>query len=373
MQVYKDINMCTGCSACVSICPNNCITMVEDQKGFLYPSVNEALCTKCGLCQSRCHTFIEKQAVAVKENVYSFVNSNKDVLLTSSSGGAFYEIASNIIKKKGVVCAAVYDSDWSVKHIITDKLEDLKKMQGSKYVQSRMENCFSKIKAYLKNDTTVLFVGTPCQVLGLKTFLNKDYDNLYLIDIICHSVPSPLIFKEYLNLLETQVGKIKHINLRDKTNGWSEYGLRIEGEKEDVFLPHKGNLYIEGFLDGLYHRPSCNECPVKARTGYQSDITLGDFWGYADIYPQADISNGVSAICVHSDKGEHLVSNMKPNEEKFEDLIKKNKRYNCSVTVSLQSDRFWHLYKKYGLKKAYRIIYRKPLITKFKTFIRKII
>ncbi len=371
MQIFREKNMCTGCSACANICPVKCIAMKPDRYGFLYPEVDETKCIKCGLCQRHCHTFLEKKEDSGSPSLYSFVHPEKEVLLHSSSGGAFRAIADRIISQGGYVCAAIYDENWIVRHVISNKPEDILKMQSSKYSQSDLGNVFEEIKKLLTEHKKVLFAGTPCQVLGLKSFLGKKYPELFLLDLICHSVPSPLIFKQYIGLLEKKYGKLLDFNFRNKQAGWKNYALFVKGTKKEVFLPHKGNEYMEAFLDGIYHRESCNICPVKQRTGYQSDITLGDFWGYEKLHPPKEIFNGISAVIVNTAKGYSLIDLMPENEENMEKFIQVNSRYCSCACRSGKAGYFWKYFYNCNLAKAYRMLYKKPLIIRFKILVKK--
>ncbi len=372
MQVFKEKNMCTGCSACVNVCPVKCITMEPDRYGFLYPKVNEALCVKCGRCRKHCHTFAAQRDFS-QSKLYSFISSDEENLLLSSSGGAFGTIAKRIIDNGGYVCAAVFDKDWKVRHIISNEVEQIKCMQGAKYVQSDLGYVFTEIRTLLDDGKKLLFVGTPCQVLGLKTFLQRDYAGLFLIDVICHSVPSPMIFSEYIKLLEKKCGKLSNFEFRNKKNGWKNYSIHVVGAVDEKYWSHKGDWYMEGFLDGLYHRSCCDICPVKTRLGYQSDLTLGDFWGYDVLYPDTDIFNGVSAVIVNTSKGYDMLDVEYENAESLELFSKVNtKYYTCSKRAE-GAELFWKYFSSCGLSSAFRKLYRKPFIIKLKTFVKDMI
>lgn len=370
MQIYKDIQLCTGCSNCANICPKKCVSMQSDDKGFLYPIVDTSLCINCLKCQSVCPTYAKASNPSIPK-LYAYTNSDEETLIKCSSGGAFGSIAEKIISVGGYVCGAIWTTDFSVKHIITNKLQEIKKMYGSKYLQSDLNNCFVQIKSLLEDSKTVLFCGAPCQVLALKNFLQRDYQNLLTIDFICHSIPSPKIFKAYKNSLEKSNGRLSSFHFRDKTHGWENYSLCAEFENKKELYPHKGNLYMELFLDGIITRECCASCPVKTITGYASDITLGDFWGAKTLCPELYNENGVSAIITHTQNGKDYIKHLTTNECDFDSFIKINSAYNTPHLINEKASLFWRLFNKYGLKKAGKQIYKKSFLIRLKTAIKK--
>lgn len=369
-QIYKQQNMCTGCSACANVCPKQCITMQPDEKGFLYPQIDENACISCGLCQKVCHTYGKK-----KENtpqLFAFVHSNKDVLAASSSGGAFSHIAAQVLAQGGYVCGAVFDSDLKVKHIVSNKYEDLEKMRGSKYTQSDLGQCFSKIKTLLQEGKLILFSGSPCQIIGFQTFLGKEYDNLITVDFICHSVPSPLIFDEYVKILTDRYGTVSDFSFRDKRNGWLDYGVAFKADQSNVFIPHKENIYLRGFLASLYTRDCCSVCPAKERVGYSSDITIGDFWGVKELLPEMEYQNGVSAVIFNNEKGYAFFKKESLLPCDLQSFILKNPRYSTMDEIGKESGRFWKIYRRKGLDAAYKDLYAPTFIKKIKCKLKSI-
>ncbi len=370
-RIYCDKKLCTGCSACYAVCPVGCIEMLPDGKGFLYPSIDEEKCVHCGKCKSACQTYIEEKSAYTPE-LYGYVNPDTETLLKSSSGGIFSALTEKILAKGGYVCGAVFDEKISVRHIVTNDAEDIRKMRGSKYVQSRMENCFSEILRLLDSGKTVLFTGTPCQVLGLKCFLKKDYGNLFTVDCVCHSIPSPLIFSKYIQSIERVDGKIIDFSFRNKKDGWNNYNLYYKTCVGEKYLPHKGNYYMEGFLDGLYNRESCNSCPVKTRAGYASDITIGDYWHAKELTPEIYNENGVSAVLVNSVKGKELLRGIPIKKYEIEAFLNVNKKYSECAKTGVKSDLFWLEFNKNGIDAAYKKAYKLPFKIKIKTVIKKI-
>ena len=188
---------CCGCSACVQKCPKQCISLKEDNEGFLYPQVNQQECISCGICKKVC-PIINPNEKRTPLQIYAAINKNEEIRRQSSSGGIFTLLSEEILKEGGVVFGARFDENWEVKHDYTENVKGLVNFRGSKYVQSRIEDNYKKVETFLKQGRKVLFSGTPCQIAGLKRFLSKEYDNLLTVDFICHGVPSPKVWRLYL-------------------------------------------------------------------------------------------------------------------------------------------------------------------------------
>lgn len=234
---------------------------------------------------------------------YVCFNLNKDEREKSSSGGIFILLAKKVIEGNGVVFGARFDENWRVVHGYAENIEDVIPFLTSKYVQSSMGNMFRKAKEFLKNNRIVLFSGTPCQISGLKSYLGKEYSNLLTVDFICHGVPSPKVWEEYLK--DKANGKtIRAINFRDKTEGWKKFSLKIEFEDGSIYRGTQfQDPYLKGFLKDIYLRPSCYQCLNKGIKRI-SDITLADFWGIEHVKPELFDDRGISAVLVHSVRGE---------------------------------------------------------------------
>lgn len=324
MLVEKEI--CTGCGSCVVSCPRKCISMREDKEGFRVPMIDSAYCVNCQKCEKSCPVLQRH----IKFKVYAgftkaFAAKNKDnyVRYNSSSGGFFSALAEMIIAKNGIVYAAKYDEHFGVKHdaILSDV--QISDFCGAKYVQSKVEHCYPQIEEQLKKEKIVLFVGTPCQVAGLVAYLHCEYSNLILVDMICHGVPSPKVWFSYLKerkKIDASKEEIKSINLRNKSTGWSNYTYSVEIKYKN------GNLYsvkqdedwfMRGFVNNLFLRASCSKCVFKGRTRY-SDLTLGDYWGIWNQYPEFDDNKGVSLILIHSEKGYEYWNQIKEQFETME-------------------------------------------------------
>lgn len=302
IQIH-DKTRCCGCAACVQRCPKECITLEEDTEGFLYPRVDTMRCVECGLCEQVCpvlHPGSSRQPQAC----YAAVHSDATVRCASSSGGVFTALAASVISSGGVVFGARFAADWSVEHACTETLEGLSAFQGSKYVQSRIGDTYRQAEAFLKQGRTVLFTGTPCQISGLRRYLRKDYDALLTMDFICHGVPSPLVWRRYLQAVrpDTSGSSPRGIYFRDKVLGWHRFSMTIRYDHASVSRPFLEDPYMRGFLANLFLRPSCYACRVKPCSS-GADLTIGDFWGIELIRPDLDDDGGVSSILVHTPSG----------------------------------------------------------------------
>lgn len=299
---------CCGCTACYAICPKGAITMQEDSEGFKYPAIDKSKCIDCGLCCKVCP--LDKKLENVIAPAASFACTAKDENFAkqSSSGGVFAILANMYIKEQAVIYDAAFDDNLNVCHIRADKKDELKSLYTSKYVQSDMGNAFRQVKGDLDNGKKVLFAGTPCQVAGLKSYLQKDYLNLLSVDFICHGVPSPLVWQRYIIAMEKKLNnKITEISFRDKKDGWKNYYFKLSTANGDVFYEKHGeNIYMKGFLKDLYLRPSCYDCKFKT-LHRASDITLADFWGIEKIIPEINVEKGVSLCWASSEKGDTIL------------------------------------------------------------------
>lgn len=301
LSVGKD---CCGCYSCKQICPKNCINFRGDAEGFMYPYVDENLCIECGKCLRGCPV---ASPVAISENptVLGAKLKDGDVCANSTSGGIFYPLASDVINAGGVVFGCAYDENLSAKHIMAETLEDLRLLQGSKYVQSNTDGVYTMVKAQLETGRQVLFSGTGCQVAGLKAFLgNKEYPNLLNVDIVCHGVPSQKLFSRYLEYLgKKSGGKITSYSFRSKEKqGWGLYYKAVSQSGKTKTGYGYFDPYYYSFLTCKTYRESCYNCKFanERRTG---DITLADYWGIEKIDPSFYDKKGVSVVIINTDKG----------------------------------------------------------------------
>ena len=331
MQTVKNVTLiskkdCTGCHACYNKCPVQAIEMLPDREGFLYPSVIEGRCVQCRSCLDCCPVW-NKPNTYEERGAYAAYAKEVEEHMTSSSGGVFAVLARYFLRNGGYVCGAAFDEGLDLKHILTNKEEDLTKVKGTKYVQSELGNVYSRVKELLEAGTMVLFSGTPCQVGGLRSYLNKEYDELLTVDLICHGVPSPRVFKRYLSEIGGKFS-VKEMSFRDKTNGISDVYLTYRlSNGETIREKYSDSEYIKGFIQNLTIRPSCFRCRFKGLERC-SDITIGDYWGLNDYHPEMITKLGTSAVLVHSKHG-----------QKYFDLIKDNLEYAESKPESIA---FWN-------------------------------
>ncbi len=377
MENVLEKNKCSGCSACANACPKNAIEMIKNEDGFIHPKINKHKCVNCGLCKKTCPVLNNSENKSLNQCYVAYSN-DEDAKKTSSSGGIFDLIAKNILKDHGIVVGAAFNDKMELKHTAIEKIEDLEKLKGSKYLQSELDNIFSYIKEKI-NSRKVLFVGTPCQVAGLHAFLKKDYDNLVCVDLFCHGVPSTKLFTKYIKELEKDNNsKVINYNFRDKKTGWDSYSntCRLKNNKEISQL-QKDNNYMKLFLSDIALRESCYNCNFKLGNKY-SDITLGDFWGVQKYYPEMYNKQGVSAIIVNTEKGqkvfEDISNDLSYKECKLENIVSGNPSLAISgKTPKLRNEFFDELDNKdidYLTKKYQKKI---SLISKLKNKIKSLI
>lgn len=344
---------CCGCEACVQVCPKKCIDFSKDSQGFLYPLVNKESCIDCGLCEKVCPV-INKTTPAhnAPATLYAVKSNDDAVRAQSSSGGFFSLLADFVLGKDGVVYGAAFDSDFNVCHTRVDNIADLPKLRGSKYVQSRIGKTFIECKEDLNKGKLVLFTGTPCQISALKHFLRKDYDNLIKVEVVCHGVPSPMIFQQYLKetvIKDVEDRTITKVSFRTKLCSWKKYFFTVEYSDNGEIGEYKecvtDSLYMKGFLSDLYVRPSCFECPAKNFTS-GADFTIADFWGQEYTFPEFDNDKGVSAVFVNTVKAQEVFIAISAVvvEKPFADFIRYNPSLVKSVNKSVFYSRFWDLY-----------------------------
>lgn len=383
----KNKHNCCGCESCIQVCPKNCINLNPDKEGFLYPTVETSLCVKCGLCEKVCPV-INIQEINLPKEIWAAQNNDAAERRESSSGGVTSMLARKIIEDGGVVFGVIINEKCEVVHTYAETQEELIAFRGSKYVQSRVGHSFKQVKEFLHVGRKVLFVGTPCQVSGLKLFLRKDYPNLYTIDFICHGVPSPGIFKWYLQeklnkyagnpipsarSYNPQMGiqipngiKIKDIRFRDKKEGWKKYSFVLSftqnydnGKSKIVTITENvtKNAFLKGFCTDLYLRPSCHQCPTRGfRSG--SDLTLADFWGQEVIFPDFDNDTGVSSVIIKNEKGLrlfHSISDIKKERRTIEEVLTYNPSLLYSKSESYKRRKFWKNIDKYSFERNVQI------------------
>lgn len=371
-----DESQCCGCLACLQICPKQCISTKVSKQGFTYPVVDKNICIGCNSCDNVC-PFNDNKEGHVPIHTFAARHLSDEIRAESSSGGVFTALAERVISEGGIIFGAMYNEYWQVVHGSVETEDKLSKLRGSKYVQSDIGNSYIQVKKELQNGRLVLFSGTPCQVSGLKKYLRRDYNNLLTVDIICHGVPSPSVWKDYLNrLLSKPKGivdllssrnrpVITDISFRDKTNGWRKYNFVLWGKSTtktnhpSILLCESAsqNLYIRSFIDNYTLRPSCYNCPSKGGKS-QSDITLADCWGVWKYHKDIFDDKGVSAVLANTEKGLSIIRKTKTNiiDIKFSEVYEFNKSYSDSVKHPRFYHLFWFLYplcKIYTIKLVY--------------------
>lgn len=419
MIEIKEKKSCCGCFSCLQRCPKKCISFYEDEEGFLYPKVNLDLCIDCGLCENVCpvlHQSKEKVPIAV----YAAKNPDDQIREQSSSGGIFTLLAEYTIDRRGVVFGVKWNESFEAVHAYTETKDGLADFRGCKYVQSQVGETYKQTMHFLQQGRQVLYSGTPCQIAALKLFLGRDYDNLITVDIICHGVPSPGVFRWYLSEELSQLAKsrinekkvyrlssqipvipksteiaksygvkIKDIRFRDKSKGWKRYsfvisynrynnvlGKSVDGNLISYSKTFDNNMFMKGFLRDLYLRPSCHFCPAKSgKSG--ADITIGDYWGIKGVLPEFDDDKGVSAITVNTVKGQRVLHSTIVNlhSTTYENLCLNNSALLLSCPVSLKRNLFFADNEdtfSHRIKKLCNDPFIQRLTVKMKSFLKKV-
>lgn len=372
-----DYTLCTACSACVNICPQQCVEMQAGELGHLYPYINRDKCVECNACMKVCPN---NSPIVLKQPITAFAGwHTADVEYQSStSGGAATAFAQTIISEGGVVYGCACLDKIDIRHIRVDNFQDLNKLKGSKYVQSTMSENFKSVKSDLKAGLKVLFIGTPCQIAGLKSFLHGQPDNLYLVDLICHGVPSVKLLQEHV---KNVLGHQKVTNISFRSDSYLLL-LLLCGDK----ILYKSNLmqryedeYYNAFIDGYSYRESCYRCSY-AQSKRVSDVTIGDFWGLGDDFG-IEHPHGCSCILPITEKGLNLIkrSDMILYERTVGEAVQGNDQLRAPKAKDKKINRFRKLYPILGLKYAYRITVARELLFKLRcrlmlgTRLRKII
>lgn len=307
---------CCGCSACAATCPKNCISLVYDEEGFVYPKVDLDKCIHCRMCESACPIANEIPEEKTKQYGYAVQNKNHAVLMESTSGGAFSVIAEHIINLGGIVYGACLDDGLYVQHIGVDKIDDLWKFRNSKYVQSYIApEIFRTIKAELNSGRWVLFSGTACQTEGLVHYLNSANEKLILVDVLCHSVPSTLVFRRYVEYQKDKQGaKVTTVRFRDKYYGYTypTMSVVVEGKRNSYHCGAESDPYLRAFLAGICSRQSCYSC--KFRKKYRvSDYTLWDCHNPGRYSKEIDNNCGATNLLIQSEKGKEFFDEISEN------------------------------------------------------------
>lgn len=349
----KEKKECCGCSACADICPTHAIEMISDEEGFLYPKVNINLCVSCGKCIHSCgFNPVDKSLTPPK--AFAVKHIDDKVRMSSRSGAAFIAFSDVILRHSGVIYGASMQADFSVRHCraLNENQRDL--MKKAKYVQSSTIDIFPQVAQDLNAGKEVLFSGTPCQVAGLHSYLSTvhiDDSKLYCCDLVCHGVPSPAIWKDYVSYIGNKYGKeILKANFRDKEFGWNTHfeSFVLKDKKRKIVRKD----YTDLFYQHIMFRPSCHNC-YFASIYRPGDLTLADFWGIEKNDASFNDNKGVSLVLVSTEKGLRLFYQAQKYFQSFECEIE-----NClqptliePSSVSPRREKFWEDYKKMDFSK----------------------
>ena len=363
------VQECAICGACINACPVDAISLDKVHLDFRYPQINEDICIHCNRCEKACPILGNKgkpdEAYPV---AFAAKSENDPMRMRSSSGGAFYELADQMLRDGGYVCGAVFDDEFHVKHILSNAKEDMLRMMGSKYAQSDVGYCYREVKDVLEKGCKVLFSGCPCQVAGLRTFLGKEYPNLVLVELICHGIPSDHMLQTYIGMQERKYGaRLTRMEFRNKKKGWHNSSVRMEfGHHRTYSKPEAADAYMNGFLGSVTLKPTCYQCHFRNFTA-GSDIILGDFWG-AEVELPVDDNKGISAILVNSGKGMDVLDrcNLTLTPANVETVIKYNRNLLCSAAPSPQRSSFYASADTNGLEEAIRRYLEESTIQKLK-------
>jgi coenzyme F420-reducing hydrogenase beta subunit len=340
--IIYDKSECMGCTACSSICPKSCIEMCVDKEGFPYPVIDLANCIECGKCVNVCPMLNPLEPRKDSEfDAYAAVSKNKEVLDNSSSGGVFFYLGLQVLKLGGVVYGAKFADKFMVSHSKATTPEELKAFMGSKYIQSNLGYTLKDIKNELDSNHWVLFSGTPCQIAGLKKYLNHDYEKLILCDFICTGVGSPKVFRYYLDYFANQFNEsIRAVSFRNKKHSWEYFQMVIESGKHSYEKIRFFDPFIKAFYSHKILRPSCYNCKYKYMDS-GADIKLGDYWSVQSVHPNIANPMGVSLILIGSTKGDFLLNSVQDElnitPTAYENVLLLNKSY--SEVVKKPDDR----------------------------------
>ncbi len=304
--VYQSVAHCCGCALCAHVCPKDAITM-QDINGFSYPVIDKARCIDCGLCAKKCPFSREKQTESNCLSAYAVKHNDALVVQSSSSGGIFTAVSNHILENGGAVIGADFDNEMNVVHVVATTTAQRDRLRGSKYVQSNTRGVYAAIQELLSNNTPVLFTGTPCQAAAVREAFPKA-EQLYIIDIICHGVPSPAVWKQYVAFIEQHYKKkLCYYSFRDKAvSGWRKYSANLTfADGSHVTHNDITGSFIELFRYDVCLRHSCTNCRFTSKHR-EGDLTIGDFWGIESVLPQISDNKGVSAVMVNTEKGRQL-------------------------------------------------------------------
>ena len=363
-----DRDSCSGCAACAAVCPSECITMVEDGEGFLHPKIDASKCVQCHKCEAACPvTGTRPEPMSSGTKAYAIINNNGEIRLKSSSGGVFYALADYVISNGGVVFGARFDEDFrGVHHDYTESRDGIAPFMRSKYVQSRTGESFRKCREFLNQGRQVLYSGTPCQIAGLLKMLGRKYENLLTVDLICHGVPSPKVWRSYLNWV-AKGRKVTDVNFRNKEDGWNNYHISINfSDGSSLFEGKTDNRYFRGFLGNVFLRRSCYHCAYRT-CDRVSDLTIADYWGAGSLCPEMFDNRGTSIVLVHSAEGHNILNKLSNaltvKEQSIENAVQFNPGANGENPFSNRRKRYF-FFNRFGCQRLsdYAAAHDAPLV-----------
>jgi len=373
-------NECTGCGACYNVCPISAITMQEGVGGFLYPIVSDK-CISCRKCVETCPAI---NVIKRKEDIigsYAMVNGNSVEILKSSSGGIFLRVAKYVIENlNGVVFGTIYDKDFEVKIVKTRDEKEIEKMAGSKYLYSNTTDSFRQVEEELKNGNVVLYSGVSCQIAGLYSYLKKEYENLFTIEVLCHGAPSQGLFDKYVKHIEHKYNKkLVSINQRDKSLPWNplitkRIRLKFDDGNEKVWA-EDFDPYMSLYIREIAYRDVCYSCKYVG-TKRNGDLVLGDFGGLGLIEKcQLDVKKGVSLVLINTKQGENLINmlediNIEPR--KLDEVIKLNSCLRSNVKGPVSREQFMMDYEKLSGEELFKKYYYNNYAYRMRAIIKRV-
>lgn len=313
MVIVKEKAQCCGCTACYNVCPRSAIAMKADEEGFTYPVVDMAQCVECGLCTEVCPVQTAKKDDSMPLQAYILQTRDNALLNGCAAGGFFSSIAKHVAEQGGVVYGAMFDENMRVIHAGKTQPEEVSAFSSSKYVQSDMGTIFRETEQNLKKGKLVCFSGTPCQIEGLKNYLRKDYENLITVDVVCHGVPSPMLWEEYLHVMEKNAhSKVEAANFRSKTYGYRSGSLELKYKnRKKHFGTKRNDMMVKSFFSEISSRPSCYQCAFK-KPRHASDLTMFDCKHAAALVEGlTDNDRGYTNLFVQTEKGAGFLASVK--------------------------------------------------------------
>lgn len=370
-SVLLEATECCGCLNCYNKCGSHAIKLEKNEFGFIYPFIDTERCVDCGLCTKVCPILSKPESIKTPRKVFAAFASNEQRRDEGSSGGIFGVLARQVIVKRGIVFGAAFDSSFRLHHVSASTIEELIPLFKSKYVESSLGNVFFEVEYWLKKGRQTLFCGTPCQCNALKTFLRKEYDNLLLVDILCHGVPSQDFLDKAIQEFERRHnGRLKSFSFRmKKINQKSDhlYSLMYESKSGKSITIDKQKAvhfpYYNHYLTYRGFRPSCYQCKF-ATLERATDLTLGDFWGLSHVMQVNDFYKGYSIVISHNNQGENVLKELgnqiKMQEVPLENITKYNVSTTTTTTKPMRNEEFCRDYLHY----PYHLLEKKWMITK---------